>query len=50
MVCSNLAGCYFCLIFLVLRVVEAVMGLSLLVSSSRGLGRVAVKSFSFMGV
>lgn len=36
--------------FLVLRVVEAVIGLSLLVRSSRGLSRVAVKSFSFMGV
>nr|YP_009000605.1 NADH dehydrogenase subunit 4L [Lutraria rhynchaena]CDL72592.1 NADH dehydrogenase subunit 4L [Lutraria rhynchaena] len=46
----NLVGCYFCLVFLVLSVVEAVMGLSLLVSSSRGLSRVAVKSFSFMGV
>ena len=47
---ENSMGFYFSLVFLVFGVVEAVLGLSLLVRSSRGVGRRAVKSYSLIRV
>nr|YP_008758076.1 NADH dehydrogenase subunit 4L [Arctica islandica]AGC84102.1 NADH dehydrogenase subunit 4L [Arctica islandica]AGW53600.1 NADH dehydrogenase subunit 4L [Arctica islandica]AGW53612.1 NADH dehydrogenase subunit 4L [Arctica islandica]AHB12595.1 NADH dehydrogenase subunit 4L [Arctica islandica]AHB12597.1 NADH dehydrogenase subunit 4L [Arctica islandica] len=45
----NLMGLYFCVVLLTLGVCEAVLGLSLLVSSVRFTGKKQVKSFSFLG-
>nr|YP_009104590.1 NADH dehydrogenase subunit 4L [Mactra chinensis]AII19519.1 NADH dehydrogenase subunit 4L [Mactra chinensis]WLS55668.1 NADH dehydrogenase subunit 4L [Mactra chinensis] len=45
----NSYGPYFLIFFLVFGVVEIVIGFSLLVSGSRSVSRVGVKSYSFMG-
>nr|YP_010943503.1 NADH dehydrogenase subunit 4L [Mactra alta]WLS55683.1 NADH dehydrogenase subunit 4L [Mactra alta] len=46
----NSLSLYFLIIFLVYGVVEIVVGFSLLVSGSRGMSWVSVKSYAFMGV
>nr|YP_010939928.1 NADH dehydrogenase subunit 4L [Raeta pulchella]WLK25951.1 NADH dehydrogenase subunit 4L [Raeta pulchella] len=43
-------GCYLGVVFLGFCVIEAVVGLSLLVSCSRSAGASVVKLYSFMGV
>nr|ATZ68908.1 NADH dehydrogenase subunit 4L [Pseudocardium sachalinense] len=47
---TNSFGCYICFIILAFSVAEAVLGLALLVSCSRGVALTAVKAYSFMGV
>nr|YP_008080614.1 NADH dehydrogenase subunit 4L [Mactra antiquata]AFC39855.1 NADH dehydrogenase subunit 4L [Mactra antiquata]AGH15611.1 TAA stop codon is completed by the addition of 3' A residues to the mRNA [Mactra antiquata]AGH15623.1 TAA stop codon is completed by the addition of 3' A residues to the mRNA [Mactra antiquata] len=46
----NSLGAYFLVFFLVFGVVEIVIGFSLLVSGSRSVSRIGIKSYSFMGV